>query len=148
MNNKNKKSDAYIFEKNVLSSVLNIVIYATSLRCWMVGCFRFNGPLRQYFSLYWAVSQRQGERKMIDERNKSPNNTHPHLLLAQKVIAPQLSKSAERPGTESYLDVVLSIDNDTNPPPPPPPEPKKPKYCLHCSLPLKLNWTVVSFYLH
>ena len=23
---------------------------------WLVGCFRFNGPLRQYFSLYWAVS--------------------------------------------------------------------------------------------
>ena len=25
-------------------------------------CFRFNGPLRQYFSLYRAVSQREGER--------------------------------------------------------------------------------------
>ena len=28
----------------------------------MVGCFGFNGPLRQYFSLYQAVSQREGER--------------------------------------------------------------------------------------
>ena len=28
----------------------------------LVGCFGFNGPLRQYFSLYRAVSQRQGER--------------------------------------------------------------------------------------
>ena len=28
---------------------------------WLVG-FRFNGPLRQYFSLYQAVSQREGER--------------------------------------------------------------------------------------
>ena len=28
-----------------------------------VGCFGFNGPLRQYFSLYRAVSQREGERK-------------------------------------------------------------------------------------
>ena len=35
----------------------------------MVGCFGFNGPLRQYFSLYRAVSQREGERReMIDER--------------------------------------------------------------------------------
>ena len=36
---------------------------------WLVGCFRFNGPLRQYFSLYRAVSQREGEReeKRIDE---------------------------------------------------------------------------------
>ena len=30
---------------------------------WLVGCFGFNGPLRQYFSLYQAVSQREGERK-------------------------------------------------------------------------------------
>ena len=28
--------------------------------CWL---FRLNGPLRQYFSLYQAVSQREGERK-------------------------------------------------------------------------------------
>ena len=30
-----------------------------------------NGPLRQYFSLYWTVSQNEGERNrdMIDERN-------------------------------------------------------------------------------
>ena len=31
--------------------------------CWLVGCFGLNGPLRQYFSLYRAVSQREGERK-------------------------------------------------------------------------------------
>ena len=29
----------------------------------LVGCSGFNGPLRQYFSLYQAVSQREGERK-------------------------------------------------------------------------------------
>ena len=28
----------------------------------MVGCFGFSGSLRQYFSLYQAVSQREGER--------------------------------------------------------------------------------------
>ena len=28
----------------------------------LVGCFGFNGSLRQYFSLYRAVSQREGER--------------------------------------------------------------------------------------
>ena len=28
---------------------------------WLVGCFGFNGPLRQYFSLYRAVSQRKGD---------------------------------------------------------------------------------------
>ena len=30
---------------------------------FLVGCFGVNGPLRQYFSLYLAVSQREGERK-------------------------------------------------------------------------------------
>ena len=36
---------------------------------WLVGCFGFNGPLRQYFSLYRAISQREGEReeRRIDE---------------------------------------------------------------------------------
>ena len=29
----------------------------------LVGCFGLNGSLRQYFSLYRAVSQREGERK-------------------------------------------------------------------------------------
>ena len=39
-----------------------------SLVGWLVGCFGFNGPLRQYFSLYRAVSQREGERgERIDE---------------------------------------------------------------------------------
>ena len=36
------------------------------LRLWLVGCFGFNGPLRQCFSLYRAVSQREGEEKRID----------------------------------------------------------------------------------
>ena len=29
----------------------------------LVGCFGFSGPLRKYFSLYRAVSQREGEGK-------------------------------------------------------------------------------------
>ena len=32
---------------------------------WLVGCFGFNGPLRQYFSLYRAVSQREGEKLIM-----------------------------------------------------------------------------------
>ena len=34
-----------------------------SCNSWLVVCFGFNGPLRQYFSLYRAVSQRKGERE-------------------------------------------------------------------------------------
>ena len=34
---------------------------ATSIgKDWLVGCFGLNGPSRQYFSLYQAVSQREG----------------------------------------------------------------------------------------
>ena len=29
---------------------------------WLVGCIGFKGPLRQYFSLYRALSQREGDR--------------------------------------------------------------------------------------
>ena len=48
------------------------VFYVWSFSCndsislavsWLVGCFVFDGPLRQYFSLYRAVSQNEGERK-------------------------------------------------------------------------------------
>ena len=46
----------------------------------LVGCFGFNGPLRQYFSLYRAVSQREGERlERIDERKNvqtTPTRTY------------------------------------------------------------------------
>ena len=46
---------------------------------WLVSCFGFNGPLRQYFSLYRAVFQRgRKKREKIDERENVP-----HLLQAQ-----------------------------------------------------------------
>ena len=39
---------------------------------WLVSCFEFNGPLRQYLSLYLAVSQRvRKKREKIDERKIS-----------------------------------------------------------------------------
>ena len=40
----------------------------------LVGCFWLNGPLRQYFSLYQAVSQREGERNDRQEK-KFPSPT-------------------------------------------------------------------------
>ena len=51
---------------NVLFSIVNNPFIRLTLLKWgfgcLVGCFGFNGPLRQYFSLYRAVSQREGER--------------------------------------------------------------------------------------
>ena len=44
---------------------------------WLVGYFGFTSSLRQYFSLYWAVSQREGEEKGNDRQEKKyPNNLH------------------------------------------------------------------------
>ena len=46
----------------LIPSETNKIIFHVLLRQLVVGCFRFSGPLRQYFSLYLAVSQREGER--------------------------------------------------------------------------------------
>ena len=58
------KNQALFFSKdksknNKMSSAA-IFVWGFS---WLVGCFGLNGPLRQFFSLYRAVSQREGERK-------------------------------------------------------------------------------------
>ena len=42
---------------------------------WLVGCFGFNGPLRQYYSLYRAVSQREGERRERIDESKNVKTT-------------------------------------------------------------------------
>ena len=45
---------------------------------WLVSCFGFNGPLRQYFSLYRAVSQRVRKKsEKIDERKKMSKQPPP-----------------------------------------------------------------------
>ena len=51
---------------------------------WLVGCFGLNDPLRQYFSLYRVVSQREGEREEKGQmRAKMSKQPHPHLLQEQ-----------------------------------------------------------------
>ena len=46
---------------------------------WLIGWFGFNGPLIQTFSLYRAVSQREGDRnaELIDERKTNKQTTPP-----------------------------------------------------------------------
>ena len=59
----------YIDDLDHMTNMAAMPIYGKSLKKssspvgWLVGCFGLNGPLRQYFSLYRAVSQREGERK-------------------------------------------------------------------------------------
>ena len=53
-----------------LSITFGLVVFG------LVGSFGLNGPLRQYFSLYRAVSQREGERgekgQMREKMSKLP----------------------------------------------------------------------------
>ena len=49
------------FEVGGLILFLQYLSKCFTMSCWLVGCFGFNGPLRQYFSLYRAVFQREGE---------------------------------------------------------------------------------------
>ena len=44
--------------------------------------FEFDNSLRQYFSLYQAVSQRQKEKRNDKREKKISNNPHPLLLQA------------------------------------------------------------------
>ena len=44
----------------VLSSIFSL-FFLPLWETWLVGWLGFNGPLRQYFSLYRAVSKREGE---------------------------------------------------------------------------------------
>ena len=48
----------------------------TNLHCWLVGWFGLNGPFRQYFSVYRAISQREGERgEKRQKRSKNDQTT-------------------------------------------------------------------------
>ena len=69
---KGKKNESYTSEvalkksgrNNIISPIHLAVIWdIVWLVGWLVGCFGLNALLRQYFSLYRAVSQRDGERK-------------------------------------------------------------------------------------
>ena len=73
---------------------------------WLVGSFGFNGPLRQYFSLYRAVSQREGERgERIDE---SKNSKPPPPAPTASAIGPcpTVIKIVGRPGTGSLPSTI------------------------------------------
>ena len=45
--------------------ILKNIVHVSKV-VWLVGCFGFKGPLRQYFSLYRDLSQREGERGETD----------------------------------------------------------------------------------
>ena len=77
---------------------------------WLV-CFGLNSLLRQYFSLYWAVSQREGERKEMIEERKNSKQPHPHQLQAQWTLALPLSKFVGCSISGSLPSTITSPDH-------------------------------------
>ena len=82
------------------------------IRIGLVGCFGFNGPLRQYCSLYRAVSQREGETgekgKMRVKMSKQP----PPAPTASAVgPCPTVVQLVGRPGTGSLPNTIAPPDH-------------------------------------
>ena len=73
----------------------------------MVGCFGFNGPLRQYFSLYRAVSQREGERgeKRTDD-SKNVQTPPPAPTTSAVGPCPTVIQIVGRPSTGSLPSTI------------------------------------------
>ena len=69
---------------------------------WLVGCFGFSGPLRKYFSLYRAVSQREGERGEKGKMREKMSKHHQPAPTASAVgPCPTVIQSVGRPGIGS-----------------------------------------------
>ena len=81
----------------------------------LVVWFGFNGPLRQYFSLYRTVPKRERERergrRKIKSKRKKHTKKHPHLLQAQYALILLLSKILGRPGTECLPSTIAHPDH-------------------------------------
>ena len=81
---------------------------------WLVGCFGFNGPLRQYFSLYRAVSQREGEgRERIDE-SKNVQTTPTRTYCKRNRPLPYCNQNCRTPRHWKFNQ----HHRTTRPPPP------------------------------
>ena len=78
---------------------------------WLVG-FGFNGPLRQYFSLYRAVSQREGERgKKGQMRVKMSKQAPPAPTASAVGPCPTVIQIVGRPGTGSLPSTIAPPDH-------------------------------------
>ena len=58
---------------------------------WLVSCFGFNGPLRQYFSLYRAVSQRVRKKREKMDESKNVQTTPIRTYCKCKTIYKMVS---------------------------------------------------------
>ena len=75
---------------------------------WLLG---LNGLLRQYFSLYRAVSQREGERREKTEESKNSEQPPPAPTTSAIGPCPTMIRIAGRPGTGSLLRTSAPPDH-------------------------------------
>ena len=83
---------------------------------WLVGwLFGFNGPLRQYFSLYRAVSQRERERRerIVESKNGQTTPTRTYCYQNCRSPCPTVIKIVGRPGTGSLPSTIAPPDHPT-----------------------------------
>ena len=93
------QTTSYIAQMQYMYDSSHTLFHTAILGCeWLVGCFGFNGPLRQYFSLCRAVSQREGER--VDE-SKNVQTTPPAPNASAVGPCPTVIQIVGRPGTGS-----------------------------------------------
>ena len=104
---------------------------------YLVGCFGLSGPLRQYFRLYRAVSQRGGETGEKGQRRIKMSNQPPPAPTASAIgPCPTIIQIVERPGTGSLLRTIARPDRPT--------ARYRLKYCLKGPLSLKELFNTVE----
>ena len=78
---------------------------------WLVGYFGFGGPLRQYFSLYGAVSQREGEREEKGQRRVKMSKQPPPAPTASAICPCPINQIG---GTGSLPRTIAPPDHPTS----------------------------------
>ena len=79
---------------------------------WLVGCFWFNGLLRLYFSLYRAVSQREGDRGEKGQmRVKMSKQPPPAPTASAGGPCPTIIQIVGRPSTGSLPRAIAPPDH-------------------------------------
>ena len=76
---------------------------------WLVGCFGLNGPLRQYFSLYRAVSQREGERRERIDESKNVQTTPTRTYCKRNRPLPYCNQNCRTPREFAHLGAISSL---------------------------------------
>ena len=83
--------------KGPLNPKQSINLWESARYSWLVGCFGLNIPLRQYFSLYRAVSQREGERRERIDESKNVQTTPTRTYCKRNRPLPYCNQNCRTP---------------------------------------------------